>query len=332
MLNFLGFILVVSFFLLLSFFLSGIPSFILVIATEIGGLGAYMLSLMGTIFSLTQLVIFLSYLKGDNIQINFNFSLKAIVELIKALFSKDKKLNIIEKKATNKNDSLLNKIELAIVLGILIVAIFVTPHSNLSDLTYSNYFLRIFYYFGFALPIINLVNTFREEFDDSIFEVLFGFLAINLGLLLISLLTSGTILFCAGLDDYKYVDTIKSWYTYDKRDYDKKREETAFKGEYEFLKENITEALATLKSQYDLYDTDGYSYITAHLFDNINLKEYGYTITDSVHQEYLEFFCVLDKKTNKYNIYKLDYETGSLEKSSDSEFLKARSNKIKGEN
>ena len=88
----------------ISFMFGGIPSIILMILTEMGGLGDYMWSLMWTIFSFVQLIVFLIYIKGDRVQFNFDFSLRAIVDFVTSIFSKNKKVEVIKfQKIKEKN-------------------------------------------------------------------------------------------------------------------------------------------------------------------------------------------------------------------------------------
>ena len=90
--------------------------------------------------------------------------------------------------------------------------------------------------------------------------------------------------------DHGYMDTIKTWYVYDNNNkFDEKREEESFKGEYEFLKEDIEQALSTLKSSHDI------------------------SVESEWKDDNIELFYILDRKTRKGNYYKLNYQTGIFE-------------------
>lgn len=327
MLNLIGFIILLIIVSSISFMFGGIPSIILMILTEMGGLGDYMWSLMWTIFSFVQLIVFLIYIKGDRVQFNFDFSLRAIVDFVTSIFSKNKKVEVIKFQKTKEKMPVLNKIELVIVIGVIIGSIFVTPHSAFLNLIYSNYILRVLYYLGFVLVIINLINQFREEYDESIFSVFSGYIVMLLAALYFAATASGTFLFFSGIGDYHYDEAIKSLYIYDNNAYDDKRKEATFKGEYEFLKEQIEQSLISLKATYDINDEVGYQHIISSLFDNTKLTTYGYGVTDRVFEDkYISLFRIVDRKTKQHRIYRLNYQTNVLEKASDDEFMKARAN------
>ncbi len=65
--------------------------------------------------------------------------------------------------------------------------------------------------------------------------------------------------------------------------------------------------------------------IKRNLFSQAGIKEYGYSVTDSVWQtDDIRIICVVDSKTREHKMYKLNYRNYSLEESSDKEFLSVK--------
>ena len=65
--------------------------------------------------------------------------------------------------------------------------------------------------------------------------------------------------------------------------------------------------------------------IKRNLFSQAGIKEYGYSVTDSVWQtDDIRIICVVYSKTREHKMYKLNYRNYSLEESSDKEFLSVK--------
>ena len=189
---------------------------------------------------------------------------------------------------------------------------------------YSNPILRVLYILGFVLTIVNFINSYISEkkyksffscLGDHIFdEVLALLLALSIG-------STGVMIADSMNKEHGYMDIVKSWYIYDNNEFDEKRTEASFKGEYEFLKEDIEQALSTLKASHNINTKSEYDYVKSNLFSNTNFKEYGYQITDQKWKDdNTEIFYILDRKTRKGNYYKLNYQTGIFEQTVNDEW------------
>lgn len=321
MLSFVGAFLLIY---ILSWLLGCLPFIFIVIFVEMSGNADYMGAITWSVYSIIQCINFIAYLCGKKFEFSITFNIFEIFDYIKSLFKrKDKKGLIKSKKVENKSVT-LKIIETIIVIGTIIFGLLQVQHSGIFNLIYSNPILRVLYILGFVLTIVNFINSYISEkkyksffscLGDHIFdEVLALLLALSIG-------STGVMIADSMNKEHGYMDIVKSWYIYDNNEFDEKRTEASFKGEYEFLKEDIEQALSTLKASHNINTKSEYDYVKSNLFSNTNFKEYGYQITDQKWKDdNTEIFYILDRKTRKGNYYKLNYQTGIFEQTVNDEW------------
>lgn len=298
----------------LSMCIGGIPSIILAILLEMKGLGTYVYALTILIASLMELAKFISYVFCES---NIKLNVKDLFKMIKSLFNKKNKE---AKKLINKtkNKSLtVNTIEIVVIVGFVIYAIFVPTHSLLASLIYKNIFVRILSIIFIPLVICNLINEFREDLD-SILLTCFNEIFVTL---FMAFLIAPCIMFTADVWHEDISKSIQSWYIYDDNRFDEIRKRDDFKGEFEYLKSSYEETYNQLINACDINEPACLDNMGVNIVKNTNIKEYGYTITSNFkYNDETNYLCVLDKKTKKYNFYKITYKNFSFEKSSQEEF------------
>lgn len=294
--------------------IGGIPSIILAILLEMKGLGTYVYALTILIASLMELAKFISYVFCES---NIKLNVKDLFKMIKSLFNKKNKE---AKKLINKtkNKSLtVNTIEIVVIVGFVIYAIFVPTHSLLASLIYKNIFVRILSIIFIPLVICNLINEFREDLD-SILLTCFNEIFVTL---FMAFLIAPCIMFTADVWHEDISKSIQSWYIYDDNRFDEIRKRDDFKGEFEYLKSSYEETYNQLINACDINEPACLDNMGVNIVKNTNIKEYGYTITSNFkYNDETNYLCVLDKKTKKYNFYKITYKNFSFEKSSQEEF------------
>lgn len=298
----------------LSMCIGGIPSIILAILLEMKGLGTYVYALTILIATFIELAKFISYVFCES---SIKFNLQDLLKIIKSLFNKkNKETKKVISNAKNKSLT-VNTIEIIVIVGFVIYAIFVPVHSLLASLIYKNIFIRILSIIIIPLIVCNLINEFRENLD-SIILTCFTEIFVTL---FIAFIIAPPIMFAADVWHQDISKSIQSWYTYDDRRFDEIRKKDDFKGEFEYLKSSYEEIYNQLIDTCDINEPSCLTRMSTNIFKNTNIREYGYTISSNFqYNDETNYFCVLDKKTKKYNFYKMTYKTFSFEKSSQEEF------------
>lgn len=305
----------------LSMGIGGIPSIILAILLEMKGLGTYVYALTILIATFIELTKFISYVFCES---NIKFNIKDLFKIIKSLFNKkDNDAKKVINKTKNKSLT-INTIEIIVIIGFVIYAIFVPTHSLLASLIYKNIFIRILSIIFIPLVICNLINEFRENFD-SIILTCFNEIFVTLFL---AFIVATPIMFTADVWHKDISKFIQSWYTYDDNRFDEMRKKDDFKGEFEYLKSSYEETYNQLINTCDINEPPCLTRMSTNIFRNTNIREYGYTISSNFqYNDETNYFCVLDKKTKKYNFYKMTYKNFSFEKSSQEEFENVKKEK-----
>lgn len=298
----------------LSMMLGMFPSFILAIVLEMKGLGTYVYALTILVASIIELTKFISYVFCDS---NIKLNIKDIFKMIKSLFNrKNKETRKVINKPKTKSIT-LNTIEVLVIIGFVIYAIFVPTHSLLASLIYKNVIIRILSIIFIPLVICNIINSAREDisaiglgfFLDLIFSLFIGFIV------------APCIMFTADVWHKDISEFIQSWYTYDDRRFDEIRKKDDFKGEFEYLKSSYENTYNQLINTCDINEPVCLEKMNTNIFKNTNIREYGYTITSNFrYNDETNYICVLDKKTKKYKFYKITYKDFSFELSSQEEF------------
>ena len=309
-----GFIIASLFLIMISCMIGGLPSLVLAILLEMKGLGSYLYALTILIASVVELIKFISYIIGGA---NYELSIKDIPKMVKSIFKKDQK----EKKkliSQSKNRSLtLNTIEVIILLGFVLYAIFGMSHSFVFSLIYDNVVVRIIAVIFIPLVLCNIINGKREDemgifsgiFIDFILPIIIGFFI------------AAPMLFAADVWYKDISESIQSWFIYDNNDFDDLREKDDFKGEYEYLKSRYEQTYNSVITTCDINEPACLETVRNKVINGTNIKEYGYTITsDFRYSPEIEYLCIADKKTKKYKFYKLTYKGFSFELSSQEEF------------
>lgn len=305
----------------LSMAIGGIPSLVFAILLEMKGLGSYVYALTILIATFIELAKFISYIFCES---SIKFNIKDLFKMIKSLFNKkDRAAKKVINKTKNKSLT-LNTIEIIVIVGFVIYAIFVPMHSLLASLIYKNIFIRILSIILIPLIICNIINEVREDasgFVSSCFmELLFP--------LIVGFIIAPCIMFTADVWHEDISKSIQSWYTYDDRRFDEIRKKDDFKGEFEYLKSSYEETYNQLINTCDINEPPCLTRMSTNIFKNTNIKEYGYTISSNFqYNDETNYFCVLDKKTKKYNFYKMTYKNFSFEKSSQEEFENVKKEK-----
>lgn len=305
----------------LSMMLGMIPSFILAILLEMKGLGTYVYALTILVASIMELIKFISYIFCDS---SIKLNIKDIFKMIKSLFNRKNKetRKVINK--PKKKSLTLNTIEVIVIVGFVIYAIFVPIHSLLASLIYKNVIIRILSIIFIPLVICNIINSAREDisaiglgfFLDLIFSLFIGFIV------------APCIIFTADVWHQDISKSIQSWYTYDDRRFDEIRKKDDFKGEFEYLKSSYENTYKELINTCDINEPPCLTRMSTNIFRNTNIREYGYTVSSNFqYNDQTNYFCVLDKKTKKYNFYKMTYKNFSFEKSSQEEFENVKKEK-----
>ncbi len=310
-----GFIITSLVLIIISCIIGGIPSLIFAILLEMKGLGSYLYALTVLIASIIELVKFISYIvSGSSIKIN----VKDIPKMIKSLFSKDKK-NVESKKiiSKSKNRSLtINSVEVIVILGFVIYAIFGASHSFVFSLIYDNVIIRIIAVLFIPLAICNSINGIRDEagvffsiFTEFFFSIIAGFVL------------AAPILLTADVWHEDISKSIQSWFIYDNTAFDELRAKDDFKGEYEYLRSQYEQTYNEIINTCDINEAPCLERVRSAVINRTSIKQYGYTITsDFRYSPEIEYLCIADKKTKKYNFYKITYKGFSFEKSSQEEF------------
>lgn len=323
----IGFIFSCLFVIVISAVLGGIPFFIWAILVEMAGLGDYMFSLSYLGVSIVELIIFVSYVLLDA---QFDLNVKSIWRKIKNIFKKEKSIKEDKKRKTLKGKIGTKTIELIIIFGCIIFALFVDPHSVALNLIYDNLIVKILYIISVPLFIMNLINGMDDGVYDSFIGGFFIKGCFTLGFLLIGVGISSTALMLADSQEkYKYIgEEIKSWYVYDNDNYDEVRKNDEYKTEYDFLKDNLGKTLNSMKETYDINNQMEYSSIKNNLYRKSDMATYGYEVTDLVTvNDDVEIICIVDKKTKQHKMYKINYRNYSFEHSTDEEFLEIKNSK-----
>ena len=297
----------------ISFIIGGVPSIIFAILLEMKGLGSYVYALTILIASIMGLVKFISYIVGGA---NYELNIKDIPKFIKSLFSKEKKeTKKVISKAKNRSLT-INSIEVIVILGFVIYAIFGASHSLVFSLIYDNVIVRIIAVIFIPLVICNIINSIREEggifyslFLEFIFPIIVGFFL------------AAPIMFTADVWHGDISKSIQSWFIYDNTAFDELRSKDTFKGEYEYLKSSYEKTYNEVINTCDINQPSCLETVRSAVINKTNIKTYGYTITsDFRYSPEIEYLCIADKKTKKYNFYKITYKGFSFEKSSQEEF------------
>lgn len=297
----------------ISFIIGGIPSIIFAVLLEMKGLGSYVFALTILIASIMELVKFISYIIGGA---NYELNIKDIPKLIKSLFSKEKKeTKKIVSKAKNRSLT-INSIEVIVIVGFVIYAIFGASHSLVFSLIYDNVIVRIIAVIFIPLVICNIINSIREEggifyslFLEFIFPIIVGFFL------------AGPIMFTADVWHEDISKSIQSWFIYDNTAFDELRSKDDFKGEYEYLKSRYEKTYNEVINTCDINEAPCLERVRSAVINRTSIKQYGYTITsDFRYSPEIEYLCIADKKTKKYKFYKITYKGFSFEKSSQEEF------------
>lgn len=308
-----GFIITSLILIAISFAIIGIPSLIFGILLEMKGLGSYLYASTILIASIMELIKFVSYIIGGA---NYELNIKDIFKFIKSLFSKEKKeTGKVISKAKNRSLT-INSIEVIVILGFVIYAIFGASHSLVFSLIYDNVVIRIIAVIFIPLVICNIINNVREKdgffysiFINLIFSVIAGFFL------------AAPILFTADVWHEDISKTIQSWFIYDDTSYDEIRLKDTFKGEYEYLKSSYEQTYNEVIKTCNINEPACLETVRKQVINGTNIKEYGYTITsDFRYSPEIEYLCIADKKTKKYKFYKLTYKGFSFELSSQEEF------------
>lgn len=309
-----GFILTSLVMIAISFGLAFLPSIVFAILLEMKGLGSYLYALTVLIASIMALIKFISYIiSGSSIKIN----IKDIPKMIKSLFNKKNKetKKIISK---SKNRSLtINSVEVIVILGFVIYAIFGASHSFVFSLIYDNVIVRILAVIFIPLVICNIINDMRDDFAGFFSSCFMEFLlTIFLGFVI-----AGPTMFTADVWYEDISKSMQSWFIYDNTAFDELRSKDAFKGEYEYLKSRYEKTYNEVINTCDINEAPCLERVRSAVINRTSIKQYGYTITsDFRYSPEIEYLCIADKKTKEYKFYKITYKGFSFEKSSQEEF------------
>lgn len=309
-----GFIITSLVLMAISFGLAFLPTGVFIILLEMKGLGSYLYALTVLVASVVSLIKFISYIIGGA---NYELNIKDILKIIKSLFSKEKKekRKVISKA---KNRSLtINTIEVIVILGFVIYAIFGVSHSFVFSLIYDNIIVRILAAIFIPLVICNLINEIRED-STGILSTCFAELLFPL---FIGIFVAAPVLFTADVWHEDISKSIQSWFIYDNTAFDELRAKDDFKGEYEYLRSQYEQTYNEIINTCDINEAPCLERVRSAVINRTSIKQYGYTITsDFRYSPEIEYLCIADKKTKKYNFYKITYKGFSFEKSSQEEF------------
>lgn len=301
----------------LSACIGGLPSIVFAILLELKGLGPYVYALTILIASFIELIKFISYMFfSSSVELNP----KELFKMIKSLFNKDKNnkkgKNSFINKTKNKSTT-VGTIEIIVIVAFTLYAIFVPVHSVLASLIYKNIIVRILSVILIPLIICNIINEVREDFSDF-----FGAFSLELLIpLFIGFIIAPCIMFTADVWHEDISKSIQSWYTYDDNRFDEARKRDDFKGEYDFLKSSYEKAYNELINTCDINETTCLNDISINITRNTNIKEYGYTVTNSFqYDDETKYLCIADKKTKKYKFYKMTFKDFSFELSCQEEY------------
>lgn len=317
----IAFILTCIVFIGLSMLLAMLPPFIFWILLEMKGLGSYVYALIIIVASIVELIKFISYIFCES---NIKLNPKDLFKMIKSIFNKKSKETKTFVNKTKNKSLTINTIEIIIIIGFVIYAIFVPTHSLLASLIYENIIVRILSIIFIPLVICNIINELRED--------LLGFFStcfVELFLpLFIGYIVAPCIMFVADVWHEDISKSIQSWYIYDDKRFDEIRARDDFKGEYEYLKSSYEKTYNQLINTCDINEPVCLEDMSINIVRNTNIKEYGYTITSNFrYNDETNYLCILDKKTKKYKFYKITYKNFSFELSSQEEFENLKKDK-----
>lgn len=297
----------------LSMMLGMIPSFILAILLEMKGLGTYVYALTILVASIMELIKFISYIFCDS---SIKLNIKDIFKMIKSLFNRKNKetRKVINK--PKKKSLTLNTIEVIVIVGFVIYAIFVPIHGLLVSIIYKNIFARVLAIIFFPLIICNSINAFREDMFGFIGTIFIEFFLP----LLACVITATSVMFIADVWHEDISKSIQSWFIYDDKSYDEIRKREDFKGEYEFLKSSYEKTYNELITTCDINEPSCLEKIGLGVIQNTKIKQYGYSVSSWYRSPEIDYICVLDNKTKKYKFYKLNYKNFAFELSDQEEF------------
>lgn len=317
----IGFVLTCIVLVGISMMLGMIPPFIFCILLELKGLGPYVYALTIIIASVMALIKFISYMFCES---NIKLNPKDLFKIIKSVFNKENiKTNSIINKAKNRSKT-INIIEVIVIIAFVLYAVFVPTHSILASLIYKNIFVRVLAVIFIPLVICNIINELREDYE-SFFSTCLTEVLITL---FMAFILSPCIMFTADVWHQDISKSIQSWFTYDDRRFDEIRKRDDFKGEFNYLKTSYEKTYNQLIDTCDINEPACLGRMNTNIFKNTNIREYGYTITSNFrYNDETNYFCVLDKKTKKYNFYKMTYRDFSFELSSQEEFERLKDEK-----
>lgn len=309
------------FLLIVGFATGGIGFLVYYILLEMAHISGYALALIVMLVSLMELGKFIMYIFTDQ---NIEITPKAIFAKIKSLFRKNKEpkndygLNKVVKKDRNK---FIIIVECLIIIAFVVYSLIKLPHGILLNFTYNGWICQILSGIYIPLLVINIINYTRDEgfgysFPILFLEYVFGFIFAT------------TFVFAADTafkDSPQAKNTLTSWFVYDDDSYDEIRKEKNITDEYEFLKGVYNNALDELYKDYDINNKEDFEKIKKEINSKISIKKYGFKVPDiRWYDDDNMILYIVDKKTNKYNFYKLNIRTNSFEKSNEKEWKESK--------
>lgn len=314
---------------LLSMLTSGLPTIVFLILLSSSGLMDYILAFTFAIISILELIklIFTMKLEGD-ISFSIRDILGTIKSFIKNLKNKNKKKD--ENKRVKNEIEFSNKLkvfEIALIIVFAILSIFIKPHSCVLNLIYDNLFIRMLCFICIPLMICDLINNFKAGLIDGLGDFIatvFTMIAVP-GIIAIILSTSFIATSKMFYEDILEND-IKPLFIYDNQEYDELRKNEEFIDEITYLKNTFINKVTDLKNKYDINDKNAYQNLKNTLLREIDIRCYGYEITDKEWEnDDTVLLCIVDKKTRNHNIYKLNLRDNTFVLSSTEEFENIRS-------
>lgn len=221
---------------------------------------------------------------------------------------------------TNKKSMIFEIVELLVLIGFIIFAVFYKYHSIVLNLIYSSVIIRSIAVSFIPLCIINTINFCREDYEHSIIEAINEQLfTIFIGLV-IGLSVASTFFFLTETQDkYNYIgDEFKSLFIYDNNKFDDIRNRSEYESEFELIENTIKKFIETAKKDRDISKDSGLTYVINYSLSSI--KEYGYTIDNYVLDKYIAYVKIIDKKDKERQYYKIDYENNIIVESSKDEY------------
>lgn len=301
----------------------GLGGIVLGVLVDMKGLGEQLIALAIIITTIMELLSFIG-----TIFLGSDFSIKNILENIKAKLKKSEKKS--KNNSNNENSKMKVRyiIELVLLLGIAIYSVINPTHSTVTKVIYNGFFIKLFSNLLIPLIIINIINSIIDEFM-GFFSSILSSIGLLIASFVIGLSVSSAMLFVASVWYPDIETTIKgSWFIYDNPNFNEIRgkdfDATEYlKSEFQKLNENSRQTANCDYNEETCMQNIKRQIYSAVSVKNTSIRTYGYKYISRVEIDTnTDILCISDLKTTYRSFFKINYKDYSFEETTIDEYLK----------